>query len=225
MSLSWTLRSAPLSSPLLIFRQKLERENSHGLYSATLSCIVKIWILKKFWILKKKLRLVTIRLDLISASTVRLSVTGSLTVLITSMKVRKFVNLKNVIRVKKTSSHVRWKELAWATKKFAMESTTVTLDTWLITLLISTFRLRNLTKIAKCAPGKVEILNIFSATRNDQYLIVSETFLNLKKVIHVLRERKNAKMVTSVWQTENGMTAMLIVMNRRMMKRIPVAKA
>ena len=30
MSLSWTFRSAPLSTPLLIFRHKFERENSHG---------------------------------------------------------------------------------------------------------------------------------------------------------------------------------------------------
>ena len=30
VSLSWTFRSAPLSTPLLIFRQKFERENSHG---------------------------------------------------------------------------------------------------------------------------------------------------------------------------------------------------
>ena len=47
-----------------------------------------------------------IRLDLISASTVRLCATGRLTVLINSMKARKFVNSKNVILVKKTSSHV-----------------------------------------------------------------------------------------------------------------------
>ena len=47
-----------------------------------------------------------IRLDLISASTVRPSATGSLTVQMDSMKARKFVNLKNAILVKKISSHV-----------------------------------------------------------------------------------------------------------------------
>ena len=30
VSFSWTFGSAPLSTPLLIFRQKFERENSHG---------------------------------------------------------------------------------------------------------------------------------------------------------------------------------------------------
>ena len=30
VSLSWTFRFAPLSTPLLIFRQIFERENSHG---------------------------------------------------------------------------------------------------------------------------------------------------------------------------------------------------
>ena len=31
VSLSWKFRSTPLSNPLLIFRDKFERENSHGL--------------------------------------------------------------------------------------------------------------------------------------------------------------------------------------------------
>ena len=30
VSFSWKFRSAPLSTPLLIFREKFERENSHG---------------------------------------------------------------------------------------------------------------------------------------------------------------------------------------------------
>ena len=39
VSLWWTFRSAPLSTPLLIFRLKIERENSDATQSATQSCI------------------------------------------------------------------------------------------------------------------------------------------------------------------------------------------